>query len=159
MADVYLRLLKVEDAMVSYKWRNDEDLWKYTGSRPTVTVTPEIESEWARKVIADPTRANFAICLKDDRYIGNAYLIHMRDGIGELGIFIGDRSCHGRGYGVQALQELMRRARQEFGVRAILINVDEKNIPALKTYEKCGAVRVPEGRPLPLGRFWMRIAL
>ena len=161
MGEIHLRPLTVGDAAISYKWRNDAGLWKYTGSRPTVAVTPEIERDWAARVIADSTRANYAICTSDESYIGNIYLIHMRDGIGELGIFIGERNCHGKGYGTQALLELKRIAQKNLGLRAILINVDEKNQPALRTYEKCGAIRFSghECRPLPKGRFWMRIEL
>lgn len=157
MADIFLRPLTVEDAAISYRWRNDAELWRYTGSRPTVNITPEMEREWATKAIADPTRANYAICTADGAYVGNVYLIHLRDGVGELGIFLGERSCHGKGYGAQALEELKRIAKDDLALSSILINVDEKNIPALRTYEKCGAVRTSDIRPLPQGRFWMKI--
>lgn len=159
MADVYLRPLAVEDSAISYKWRNDAELWEYTGSRPKTFITLEMEREWATKVLNDPTRANYAICTVDNRYIGNTYLIHLRDRLGELGIFIGEKDCHGRGLGTLALEELKKKAKQDLGLVAILINVDEKNGSALRMYEKCGAKRISDIRPLPVGRFWMRIDL
>lgn len=159
MADVYLRPLTVEDAATSYKWRNDADLWKYTGRRPDIVVTEEIERAWAARVIADSTRANYAICTNGGQYIGNVYLVNIHDGLGELGIFIGNRSCHGLGYGSQALAALKGIAKEEIGLKAILIDVAEANISALRIYEKCGAVRCSDRQPSAEGRFWMQIYL
>lgn len=160
MADIYLRPLVVEDASTSYKWRNDADLWKYTGRRPDILVTEEIERAWAERAIADKTRANYAICTNDGTYIGNIYLVNIHDDVGELGIFIGDRNFHGKGYGRQALELLKFIAKNRLALNAILIDVDELNVPAMKTYTKCGAVRLHESyRKLCDGRIWMRIAL
>ena len=44
--DVYLRPLKVEDSAVSWRWRNDAELWKYTVSRPDHVITEEEERSW-----------------------------------------------------------------------------------------------------------------
>lgn len=137
---VYLRPLCVDDAAVSWKWRNDAELWKYTASRPNVFVTEQMEREWAVRVINDSTRKNFAICLApSDRYIGNIYLINISDGKGELGIFIGERDCHGFGYAKDALNLLKDIAHREFGVEQISIGVNSNNVSALITYLKCGA--------------------
>ena len=159
MAEIYLRPLTVEDSATSYKWRNDVDLWKYTGRRPDIVVTEEIERDWAKRVIADPTRANFAICTVDGRYIGNIYLVNIHGKTGELGIFIGDKGCRGHGYGALAVEALKILVQQERGVSTIMIDVAEDNVAALKTYEKCGAVRTDGRRVLPAGRIWMRIDL
>lgn len=143
MADVYLRPLRVEDAAVSFKWRNDSRLWRYTGSRPDRIVTYDMERAWAENVIADRSRANFAICLKEgDRYVGNIYLIKMDGVSGELGIFIGDQSAQGKGFGRQALECLKAIAKSELGLRKILIFVRKDNVAAVTTYVRCGAKEV-----------------
>lgn len=140
MGDVYLRPLRVEDAAVSFKWRNDSGLWRYTGSRPDCIVTYDMEYAWAERVIADRSRVNFAICLKeDDRYVGNIYLIKMDGVSGELGIFIGDRSAQGKGFGWQALECLKAIAQDELRLKKIFIAVREDNAAAVATYVKCGA--------------------
>lgn len=137
--DVYLRPLVLTDAKISYHWRNDSDIWKYTESRPDKGVTCEMERNWAQKVIEDPTRANFAICLKqNDKYIGNVYLTNISDGKGELGIFIGDKSCWGHGYARQAI-ELLKQEACKLGVSEIEIGVNSENLPALITYLRTGA--------------------
>ena len=137
--DVYLRPLVLADAKISYHWRNDSEIWKYTESRPDEVVTYEMERDWARKVIEDPTRANFAICLKrTDKYIGNVYLTNISNGKGELGIFIGDKSCWGNGYARQAI-ELLKQEACKLGVSEIEIGVNSENLPALITYLRAGA--------------------
>lgn len=147
MGNVYLRPLSVNDAAVSYKWRNDPLIWKYTGSRPSCVVTEEMERAWAEKVGADKSRANFAICLKgDNKYIGNIYLIRI-DGVrGELGIFIGDRSEHGKGYGHQAIERLKSIAQDDLGLREIFIAVRRENVPAINTYVRSGAREVESNK-------------
>lgn len=143
---VYLRPLTVEDAAVSWRWRNDADLWRFTGSRPNVVVTEIMEREWAAKVIQDPTRINFAICLKpSNRYIGNIYLVDVNGGVGELGIFIGERDCRGKGYGRDAIFLLKQKALSDYGIKSIRINVNKDNTAALVSYLKAGG-RV-EGAP------------
>ena len=137
---VYLRPLCVDDASVSFRWRNDPDIWRYTGNRPNVVVTEEMEREWAKKVIADKTRANFAICLSpSNRYIGNIYLVNINGCSAELGIFIGEQDCWGRGYGKDALGLLRQIAVGDLGLEEILIDVDLDNIPAVLTYLRNGA--------------------
>ena len=138
LEEVYLRPLVIEDAAVSWRWRNDADLWRFTGSRPNVDVNEEMERAWAAKVIADSSRLNFAICLRpSNRYIGNVYLIGIKDGVGELGIFIGEKDCHGKGYAQSAIS-LLKKTAMDYGIRTIRIGVDKDNLAALVTYLKAG---------------------
>jgi RimJ/RimL family protein N-acetyltransferase len=137
---IFLRPLKVEDALVSYKWRNNPRIWKYTKNRPDKEITPEIEMNWIKNVINDNTRANFAICLvSDNSYIGNIYAVNIKDNKAELGVFIGEESCHGCGYGVEALSLLKQILNKDYGISELLINVNLKNTPAVRTYLSNGA--------------------
>ena len=47
---IYLRSLK-EDALTSYKWRNNPLIWKLTGSKPDIEITKEIELSWIDKIL------------------------------------------------------------------------------------------------------------
>ena len=137
---VFLRPLRVSDAAVSWRWRNDADIWQFTKARPNIVVTEDVEFAWARNVIADKTRINYAICLcPSNRYIGNIYIVNVKGETGELGIFIGDRESHGYGYGRQALLLFKEIVRRDFGIKEIKISVRQDNISALKTYLRCGA--------------------
>lgn len=150
---VYIRPLLVEDAATSYKWRNDAEIWRHTESRPDRLITEQMEREWALKVINDPSRINYAICLKQsNKYIGNIYLVNVKDGRGELGIFIGDKDQWGKGYAQEALLLMKKLAYSEFGVNEISIGVNKDNVPALVTYLKSGAKIQQEG-------CWIRLLL
>ena len=145
MAEVYLRDLTVDDASISYKWRNNSALWTYTRNKPNRLITEEIERAWAAKVIADRSRVNYAICdSASGKYIGNIYLVNIWNQIGELGLFIGDYEFHHKGYGAMALELLKHKAKNEFNLLSIRIEVNKDNVPALKAYYKCGATVVSE---------------
>ncbi len=140
---VYLRPLTSDDATTSCRWRNDSELWKYTGKRPTCEITEAMEREWVGKVNSDRTRMNFAICLAgNDRYIGNIYVVNISNGTGELGVFIGERDCHGQGYGTEAVQLLKAEAKAA-GVNSIRIRVRPENAAAIRAYQKAGASFLP----------------
>ena len=139
--EIYLRPLKIEDAAVSWRWRNDPIIWRYTGSRPDKHISEDMERAWAAEAIKDMSRVNYAICLAEtDLYIGNIYLTNIKSGCADLGIFIGDRRMWGKGYGWKALELLKGIASKELSISKILIDVDRSNISGIKTYEKCGAV-------------------
>lgn len=136
---MYIRPLTVDDAAVSWRWRNDVGLWRFAGNRPNIVVTEAIEREWVARVLSDPTRINFAICLEtSNRYIGNIYLVNVKDGMGELGIFIGEIDCHGKGYGQDAVSLLRRTAQLDYGIKVIRISVQKDNDTALISYLKAG---------------------
>lgn len=138
---IYLRPLTVEDASTSYKWRNDVTLWKYTGNRPTCEITEAMECEWATRAIASSERINFAICIEETHeYIGNIYLVIIKDCVGELGVLIGERSHWGKGYAKEALRLLRNIARDEYGIQTIRIGVNPQNTAALMAYLKNGAI-------------------
>ena len=139
VSPVYLRPLRVEDAQTSVRWRNNPAVWEQTFSRPDREVTLEMEEAWARKVIADPTRANFAICLSEnDRYIGNIYLTEITSyGTGSDGIFIGETDLWGRGLGTAARHELWAWAKAN-GIHTIYSRIYETNPRSYKSVEKLG---------------------
>ena len=48
---IYIRSLKREDALTSYKWRNNPLIWELTGSKPDIEITKEIELSWIDKIL------------------------------------------------------------------------------------------------------------
>ena len=65
---ITIRPLCIEDALTSYKWRNNPNIWKYTGNKPDKVITPEIETEWIKKVLKNENERRFAI-IADGQYI------------------------------------------------------------------------------------------
>ena len=137
--DIYIRPLRREDAMTSYKWRNDAEIWKYTGHRPDRIITPEIELAWIDKVLADKSSRRFAICLREnDRYIGNVQLTDIRDDCAAFHIFIGAKEFWGRGAATAATEQLIEFAANELKLKMLKLWVNPLNIAAQKVYLKCG---------------------
>ncbi len=137
--EIFLRPLTIDDAAISWRWRNDPDIWQYTEKRPDREITEKMEREWAARVISDVSRINYAICLKPSgKYIGNIYLVGINGTEGELGIFIGEKSCQGKGFGRKALEKL-KEILYDRGITAIHIDVALANSPALITYLRAGA--------------------
>jgi len=141
--EIYLRPLQLDDAKISYKWRNNPEIWKNTGSAPDREITEEMEMAWMRKVLADSSTKRFAICLKaNDRYIGNAYLSDIVNGTAEEQIFIGETELWGNGIGTRARAILYDVASAQFGIRRIVTNIRIRNIASLKSVSKLGFVEV-----------------
>jgi len=137
--EIYLRPLRVEDAKVSYRWRNNPEVWKNTASAPDREVTVEMERAWIQKVLEDPSDVRFAICLKTgDRYIGNAYLTGIANGVAEEQIFIGEPSFWGHGIGTAARAALYEIATLELGLMRIVSNIRVRNVASVKSVLKLG---------------------
>ena len=136
---VYLRPLRREDAQVSWRWRNDADVWKYTFTHPDRLITPEIEDGWITNVLADTSRHAFAICLKNNhKYIGNTYLNIISESSAEFSIFIGEKAYWGKGIGRKATQLTLEYATKVLKIRKIILRVKAGNIKARRAYEKAG---------------------
>ncbi len=139
--DIYIRPLKKEDALTSFKWRNNPDIWQFTGSKPDQRITPEIELNWIKKVLKEEDSKRFAICLKEnDKYIGNIQLTNIRNRTAEFHIFIGEQEFWGKGIGTEATKLLLKYAFEELKLKQVYLYVNPKNIAAIKSYEKCGFI-------------------
>lgn len=134
--DIYIRPLREEDALISWRWRNDPEIWEFTGARPNQYITEEIEIEWARRVIADRTSKRFAICIKESgEYIGNIQLTDIAGREAQFHIFIGNKLCWGKGVATDATRLLLPYAKETLGLESIYLEVNRKNSAAIKSYK------------------------
>lgn len=138
--EVYLRPLREEDARVSWRWRNNPLVWKMTISHPSCVVTQAMELDWIRTVLADPSRRNYAICLKKtDAYVGNVYLVNItQTGEAVESIFIGLPELWGKGIGTRARELLYEIARDTLGIKVIHSVIRIENAASMKSVFKCG---------------------
>ena len=103
---VNLRSKKIEDAELDYKWRIDPEL-----SALDATVPINISLREFRNHLKDeikypvPWSVKFAVENKNGLLIGNImyYDIDPIDKEAEVGIIIGDRNHHGKGFGKDAI--------------------------------------------------------
>ncbi|WP_316814812.1 GNAT family protein [Pedobacter nyackensis] len=136
---IYLRPLELADARVSYKWRNNPEIWKYTEFKPDRHISREIETKWLSSKLKKTNEKRFAICLLTNKqYIGNVQLIDIDHEKAWFHIFIGEKKYWGRGISQKATTIVLYYAFSELKLKKVLLEVNSLNIPAWKLYEKIG---------------------
>lgn len=141
--NVTIRPLVETDAYTSVKWRNDSDVFKYTGNTYKYEIKIENELEWIRKVTSNPQDYRCAI-LADGIYVGNIYLTDIDATTAHYHIFIGDKSYWGRGVAKQASQLILDYAFNHLKLKSVQLRVRKENISAVKLYKKLGFVEESE---------------
>lgn len=137
--DCYLRPLEENDAAVSFHWRNDERVWKHTGSRPDRIITQEIESDWIKAVLKRTNEKRFAICIEPtDEYIGNVQLTSITSSSAEFHIFIGNVDFWGKKLGQQATELVLKIAFENINIKEVYLYVKKENKAAIAVYQKSG---------------------
>jgi len=141
MYNVLIRPLIIEDANISWRWRNDKEIWKHTGNRPDIEITQEIESKWIANVIKQITSRRFAIIV-DGIYVGNIQLTDLTDNAGQYHIFIGEKEYWGKGVAKSATYQILYFAKEVLKLKQVFLFVKKTNIAAQKVYEKSGFLNV-----------------
>ncbi|MBR4632946.1 MAG: GNAT family N-acetyltransferase [Elusimicrobia bacterium] len=136
---ITIRPLCVEDALTSYKWRNNPNIWRYTLNKPNMEITPEIETEWIKKVLNNKNEKRFAI-ISDGKYVGNVYLTNIEKGTAKYHIFIGEESFWGKGIATEVLKQILAFAKNELKLKTIYFNPNTNNLAAIKILRKMGFI-------------------
>ena len=135
---IYIKPLKNEQASVSCFWRNDPEVWKFTGKRPDKEITQEIEQEWLEKVLKEPNSKRFGIWA-GEKYIGNVQLTGIIEGqAAEYHIFIGEKDFWGKGIAKLATLQILRFARHDLKLNEVFLKVNVHHHSAIKLYKSCG---------------------
>jgi len=135
--NVRIRPLKEQDAYTSVKWRNDPEVFKFTGNIYNHKITIDNELEWIRKVTANPTDYRCAI-LVDEVYVGNIYLTDIKEGTAHFHIFIGDKSYWGKGVAKRASLLILEYAFNVLNIKEVLLRVRNVNTSAYNLYLRLG---------------------
>lgn len=136
---IYLRPLELADALISYRWRNDPEIWEYTGSKPDKYVSPELETAWLSSKLNKSDEKRFAICLLDNnQYIGNVQLLEIDQEKAWFHIFIGEKELWGLGISQKATNIVLYYAFSELGLAYVQLSVNPLNMAAYRVYEKIG---------------------
>ena len=122
---------------MSVQWRNDPEVFKFTGNTYDHEITIESELKWIRKVIANPNDYRCAI-LVDGVYVGNIYLTDIDKETAEYHIFIGNKDYWGKGVAKQASCLLLDYAFNKLNLESVHLSVRKENNAAVKLYEKLG---------------------
>lgn len=135
--DVKIRPLEIKDAYTSVKWRNDPEVFKYTGNTYNHIITIDSELEWIKKVMANPNDYRCAI-IAEGKYVGNIYLTDIEGGKATYHIFIGDKEYWGKGVAYKASQHIIEYGFQYLNLNEIVLKVRRENNRAYTLYKKLG---------------------
>lgn len=135
--DVRIRPLEIEDAYTSVKWRNDPDVFRYTGNVYDHVITLDSEIEWIKRVIANPVDYRCAI-IAEGVYVGNIYLTDIREGKANYHIFIGDKRFWGKGVAKEASMLIIQHGFETLQLHEINLKVKKQNTRAYSLYKRLG---------------------
>lgn len=135
--EVVIRPLEIEDAYTSVKWRNDPEVFKYTGNTYDHEITLQDELSWIKRVTQAADEYRCAI-LADRQYVGNIYLTGIHEGTAVYHIFLGEKSVWGKGVAKQASRLILKHAFDVLGLDSVKLHVRLKNERAVKLYTKLG---------------------
>lgn len=136
---VKIRPLQEQDAYTSVKWRNDPEVFKYTGNTYKNEILLETELAWINRVIKNENEYRCAI-LADGVYVGNIYLTDITNESAEYHIFIGNKDYWGKGVAKQASLQILQYAFQKLKLKLVHLRVNRKNDSAIHLYKKIGFV-------------------
>lgn len=137
--NITIRLLGESDAKTSYIWRSDPEIWRFTGSKPNLNVSYEIEQDWIKTVLKRKDEIRFAICVgSQNEYVGNVQLTKITTEDAEFHIFIGKKEFHNQGIGSKATDLILQYAFDNLNLQNVFLFVNKDNIAAIKSYKKCG---------------------
>lgn len=137
---VSIRPIQEQDAYTSVNWRNDKDVFKYTGNTYDHVITIESELEWIKDVIKKNELHKDYRCaiLADNEYVGNIYLTDIQDGTAEYHIFIGNRDYWGMGVAKQASLLILHYAFKNLLLDSVRLKVRIANETAFHLYKRLG---------------------
>lgn len=134
---IEIRPLIESDAYTSVMWRNDLEVFKFTGFKWTRKITIEDELQWIRTVINNSNDLRCAI-IADEEYVGNIYLNNINTGIGQYNIFIGNKAYWGKGVAKEASKIIIKKGFDELSLNSITLKVRPENVRALRLYLSLG---------------------
>ena len=140
--NVNIRPLQEQDAYTSVKWRNDPEVFKYTGNTYDHEILIETELDWIRKVISNNEAGKEYRCaiFADDLYVGNIYLTDIDAGSARYHIFIGNKNYWGKGVAKKASVLILNYAFIKLNLNVVKLGVQEQNFNAYNLYKKLGFV-------------------
>lgn len=131
------------DLPLFIRWFNDPEVRYWLAMSDGPELTMEAEREWFEGLRADPARVVWCMENEDGRPIGTLGLhqIDEAQGRATLGISIGEKEMWSRGYGTDAIRQVLRYCFDELELRRVDLHTDDDNVRGKRCYEKCGFVR------------------
>lgn len=140
---IILRRLKEKDAEFMLEWMHDLDAQKGF-QKNMADVTLEDARRFCREACLNSApkegqSLHLAIADEKDEYLGTISLknFNLEYRSAEFAISL-RKKARGQGIGMKAVQMLLKKGFEEFGLHRIYLTVLADNVAAIKLYEKCG---------------------
>ena len=141
-----LRLMEEEDTPLIIKWRNSDRVKSNFIYREEFTV--EGQRRWKEDFIDTGKVVQLMICENDGgfRPVGSVYFrdIDMQEKTAEYGIFIGEDDAIGKGYGNETADLAVVYARENMGLKKLILRAFNRNTAAIRSYEHAGFVKIQD---------------
>ena len=137
---VTLRAIERNDIPLLHEWSNDPEInymlggWHFPSSMAD-------QEKWLNSLSLTSIDQRFSIDSQDGELIGMANLvdINWKDRNAFHGMLLGNKSNHGKGYGIDTIMAINRYAFEELGLKRIDTTIISYNEPSLNVYtKKCG---------------------
>ncbi len=136
---VQISAVRTEDSPILFRWANDVGIAHMNGPfRPTDWPS---HNDWFLGLSHDAAKVVFAIRMKEDgRLIGYVQLsgIHPVFRSADLGIVIGEEEDRSKGYGQEALRQMLDFAWTDLNLNRIGLFVFGRNERAITAYQRVG---------------------
>lgn len=118
-------------------WRNTQDVSDASFSEGTLTV--ESHLAWHARIKAEGSRLDYVMVV-DGSPIGVIYLGHIdkKNMCVEVGVFVGEPECRGKGYADDAMRALIGYAFGTLGMNRVYLKCFADNGRAIRLYRRCG---------------------
>lgn len=142
---IRLRATEREDIPRFVVWLNDPEV--RAGLDMFLPLSEAVEENWFDEMLKRPaTEHPLVIEIQDGdtwQAIGNCgiFAIDWRIRSGEVGIFIGKKSCWNQGYGTETMRVLLKHGFETLNLNRISLRVYENNQRAIRSYRKAGFVQ------------------
>ena len=138
---IFLRELQLTDVDVVFKWENDPENWKVSGTTKPFTKV-EIETFVnAKHDLALNEQIRYVICLQNSNIpIGTIDLFEF-DGYKKtvgIGILIAENTQRRKGIATEALNLIVGYYRNELSLVNLFCNIQKDNTTSIRLFEKCG---------------------
>lgn len=120
----------IEHIKLIEKWESTNELSKYLShTRPEYLREPNMEEE---------KHTLFFMIKFNEQIVGATWLENITENDAKIGIYIALTNFRGKGIGSEVIKILIGMGFKEMNLKRLFLNVREKNVNALKCYEKCG---------------------
>lgn len=137
-----LRNLKPADATLMLEWMHDPTVVEFLGTNFAEKTINDCKN-FIQKSLDDQHNLNLAIVDENDEYMGTVSLKHIDKASSTAEFAITVRKCAmGKGYSQFGMKEILNIGLSKIGVSNIYWCVSQKNLRAVKFYDKCGYQRV-----------------